>query len=292
MSDETDEVEFVLVNDINVINPRSRNKKTFAELVESISKLGLKKPVTVSRRADARYDLVCGQGRLEAFIELGQERIPAIVIEASQEDCYVMSLVENLARRSHSTFELVQELATLKARGYADSEIARKTGFSTPYVYAILNLLENGEERLPAAVERGIVPYGIAQEIARAREGEVQAALVEAYENKSIPGSQVAAIRAIVDQRNRLGKASLGPFGRNAPRQRVTSGALVNAYRKETNRQRALARKAAVAEERLAFVITAMRTLLADERFPILLEAEQLQTLPQPLASRLQIKDV
>ena len=41
------------------------------------------------------YDLVCGQGRLEAFVALGQNEIPAIVIEASEEDCYVMSLVEN-----------------------------------------------------------------------------------------------------------------------------------------------------------------------------------------------------
>jgi hypothetical protein len=38
-----------------------------------------------------------GSGRAlagEAFIALGQSEIPAIVIEASEEDCYVMSLVE------------------------------------------------------------------------------------------------------------------------------------------------------------------------------------------------------
>lgn len=103
MSDETaPEIVKVPVADIRVLNPRSRNKRIFSELVTSIAHLGLKKPITVSRRNGHGFDLVCGQGRLEAFIALGQTEIPAIVIEASEEDCFVMSLVENLARRHHS----------------------------------------------------------------------------------------------------------------------------------------------------------------------------------------------
>lgn len=291
MSNPDEEVQLVPVADINVLNPRARNKKTFAELVESIAKVGLKKPITVSRRTDDRYDLVCGQGRLEAFQELGQQHIPAIVVEASQEDCYVMSLVENLARRQHSSAELLQEFTALKARGYSDTEIAGKTGFSAAYVSAVLHLMENGEERLLGAVERGIIPHSIAIEISRAKESDVQDALVEAYETKSMPGSQIMAIRTIVDQRNRLGKATTLQIQRAGPRPRLTSSTLIRAYRKETERQRALSRKAALAEERLAFVTTALRTLLADERFPLLLRAEGLQTLPQPLANRLHIKE-
>ena len=82
------EVQMVAVDAITVLNPRARNKRVFQELITSIAHLGLKKPITVSRRrSDAGYDLVCGQGRLEAFVALGQSEIPAIVIEASQEDC-------------------------------------------------------------------------------------------------------------------------------------------------------------------------------------------------------------
>ena len=93
------EIQMVPVDAITVLNPRARNRRVFHELITSIAHLGLKKPITVSRRGTSEpgYDLVCGQGRLEAFIALGQSEIPAIVIEASQEDCYVMSLVENLA---------------------------------------------------------------------------------------------------------------------------------------------------------------------------------------------------
>ena len=88
------EVQMVPVDAITVLNPRARSRRVFHELITSIAHLGLKKPITVSRHgSESGYDLVCGQGRLEAFIALGQSEIPAIVIEASQEDCYVMSLL-------------------------------------------------------------------------------------------------------------------------------------------------------------------------------------------------------
>lgn len=138
MTDTAPEIRSIPVKDITVLNPRARNKKIFNELVMSIAHLGLKKPITVSAHKEgSSYDLVCGQGRLEAFIALGQEHIPAIVIEASVEDCFVMSLVENLARRQHSSLEFVREIGALRERGYSLTEIAVKTDFSEEYVYAI-----------------------------------------------------------------------------------------------------------------------------------------------------------
>jgi hypothetical protein len=64
-SQEAQAVEMIPVDRITVINPRVRNKKIFKEIISNIGELGLKKPITVTRRADAdgpRYDLVCGQG--------------------------------------------------------------------------------------------------------------------------------------------------------------------------------------------------------------------------------------
>jgi ParB family transcriptional regulator, chromosome partitioning protein len=165
----TTEIQMVPVDAITVLNPRARNRRVFHELVSSIAHLGLKKPITVSSRGtEPEYDLVCGQGRLEAFIALGQSEIPAIVIEASEEDCYVMSLVENLARRHPGSLELMREIGALKERGYSNAEIAAKIDFTPDYIAAICYLLEHGEERLLAAVERGVMPANIAMEIARA----------------------------------------------------------------------------------------------------------------------------
>ena len=286
MTKESKNVELIPIAQISVINPRARNKKVFLELVASIAKLGLKKPITVSRRADGRgYNLVCGQGRMEAFLELGQQSIPALVIDANSEDCLVMSLVENLARRHHSSLELVREIEALRKRGYSFGDIAAKTDFSQEYVHAICFLLEHGEEKLLAGVERGIIPSSIAIEIARAKDSEVQAALTDAYERKLIPGNQVMAIRKIIENRDLLGKTlSHGQKQRSRTGQRLSAEALVRAYKKESDRQKAFVRNATLTRNRLVFIIGTLKRLLDDEHFVTLLRAEQLVTMPRQIA--------
>jgi ParB family transcriptional regulator, chromosome partitioning protein len=282
------EITMVPIDKITVVNPRVRNKRVFDELVTSIAHLGLKKPITVSRRnRNSGYDLVCGQGRLEAFRLLGQHDIPAIVIEAPEEDCYLMSLVENLARRNNTSLELMREVGALKERGYSYNEIAAKIDFSSEYVYAICYLLEHGEDRLIKAVERGVMPPSIAMEIARAKDGDVQQALAEAYEMKTIPGNRILAIRRIIEERNQRGKRLQTTGRRTGVSRTVTATALVRAYRKEAERQKLLVKKAELTQSRLIFVVNALRRLLADENFVTLLRAEAMHTMPGPLAERL-----
>ena len=130
-------IQMVPINAITVLNPRVRNKRIFQELVTSISNLGLKKPITVSRRPDGRrFDLVCGQGRLEAFIALAQSEIPAIVIDVSEEDCFIMSLVENLARRQHTPLEPMRTVGVLRDRSYSVAEIAKSLTQKPTYARA------------------------------------------------------------------------------------------------------------------------------------------------------------
>lgn len=284
------EIRSIPIKEITILNPRARNKRIFNELVRSIAHLGLKKPITVSQRKNSRrYDLVCGQGRLEAFIALGQTQIPAVILNVSKEDCYVMSLVENLARRQHTPLELIREIGALKERGYSITQIASKVDFSPEYVSAICYLLENGEERILDAMERGIIPHSIAMEIARAKDSEVQSALAEAYESGSLPGNQVLAIRRIVEQRNLVGKTihTANPRGQK-PGKRITAGSLIRSYRKETERQKLIVKKASMAQNRLLFIVNALRRLLEDENFLNLLRAEAVHTLPKPLAERLE----
>lgn len=272
---------------IDVLNPRIRNRRIFEELVESIRAVGLKKPITVTRKANGDgYELVCGQGRMEAFISLGQMEIPAVVIEASREDCYVMSLIENLARRNHSPLELIREVGAMRERGYDYAQI----GVSPEYTWSICFLLERGEERLLDAVERGVVPHTIAVEIARANDAEVQRALTEAYETKALPGDQVLAIRRIVDERNQIGKG-VKSIGRPQKSTKPTAAALVRSYRREIDRQKLIVKKAALAQGRLIFIVNALRRLLEEEHFVTLLRAESIGTLPQPLAERIGVQE-
>jgi ParB family chromosome partitioning protein len=289
MTSQSTDVRMIPVDQITVLNPRTRNRRIFNELVTSIQRLGLKKPITVAQRAgQAGYNLVCGQGRLEPFISLGQAEIGAVVVDVSQEECFVMSLVENLARRQHSPLDLMRQIGALRERGYSTAEIAAKTDFSDEYVSAICYLLDHGEDRLLTAVDRGVIPATIAMEIARATDVDVQTALTEAYERKALPGNQVLAIRRIIEQRRTAGKGlSHGGRESSRSRRRVSAESLVRAYRKETQRQRLLIKRATLSQTRLLFVVNALRRLLADENFVTLLRAEGLLTLPRPLAERL-----
>ena len=124
-------VEMIPINRITVVNPRVRNKRVFKEIIGNIAELGLKRPITVARRAEAGgpyYDLVCGQGRLEAYKSLGQHEVPALVVSANPEDCLVASLVENCARRQHRAIDLLQDIGGMKQRGYSVRRDRAKDG--------------------------------------------------------------------------------------------------------------------------------------------------------------------
>lgn len=290
---DTAEIRTIPIESIDILNPRARNRKVFDELVESIQAVGLKRPITVRQiPGSERYELVCGQGRMEAFQKLGQTTIPAMVVAIDREDCFVMSLVENMARRDLSPLELVREIGAIRDRGYNHSEIGRKLGFSSEYVSLICMLLDNGEDRLLDAVERKIIPPTIAIEIARANDHEVQRALAAAYESKALPGDQVIAIRRIVEERNQLGKGIKGlRSSARAANRKPTAASLVRAYQKEVDRQKALVKKASLAEGRLLFIVNALKKLLEEEHFVTLLRAESMATLPIPLAERLGMTD-
>lgn len=275
---------------IRVLNPRVRNRRNFEEIVDNIAKVGLKRPITVSRRPGTdpiEYDLVCGQGRLEAFIQLRQSEIPAIIINASEDECLVMSLVENCARRQHRAIDLMQEIGTLRRRGYNDRQIAEKIGVSPEYVNMIAGLLERGEERLVSAVETGLLPLNLAIEISRTDDEGAQRALMDAYTEKKLRGKKLAAVRRLLQQRKRRGRhVDETPFGRKVPRP-LTSDALVRVYRQEADRQKLMIKKAEITQNRLLFVVEAFRALREDEHFLTLLRAEGLDSMPAWLESRL-----
>ena len=286
------EVSLVPTDHIRVLNPRVRNPRTFADMVENIAKIGLKRPITVTRRPDTdpqEYDLVCGQGRLEAFIQLKQKAIPAIVIDADESDCLVMSLVENCARRQHRPIDLMREIGTLRERGYSERQIGDKIGVSPDYVGMIAGLLERGEERLVTAVETGLLPLNLAIDISKTDAEGAQRALMDAYTQKKLRGKKLAAARRLIEQREARGK-KMHPkaYGRDSRNRRpLTSEALVRAYQKEADRQKLLIKKAELTQGRLLFICQAFRTLLEDDHFVTLLHAEGLETMPSYLQDSL-----
>ncbi|MEP3635836.1 MAG: plasmid partitioning protein RepB C-terminal domain-containing protein [Paracoccaceae bacterium] len=280
----------VPIDAITVVNPRVRNQKVFDEITANIAELGLKRPITFAARAtesdgELTYELVCGQGRLEAFKALGQSEIPAIVVDASSEDCLVMSLVENLARRQHRSLELLRDISRLKDNGYSEREIAAKTQLSAKYVHGVIRLLESHEHRLLRAVESGKIPVSVAVDIADADDVGVQTVLRQAYEKKLLRGGRLLRAKRLVEARQKHGKGRASSDNRS--RKSLSVENLLKTYESDVEKKKNLLRKAHATRSEMLFLTQSFKTLMADEHFVTLLRAEGLATLPKTIADRL-----
>ena len=283
-------VHMIPLEHITVVNPRERGKRKFKQIVDNIASLGLKKPITVTPKETAsgveEYYLVCGQGRYEAYKILGEKEIPALVVHVTKEELLLMSLVENLARRQHSTIELVRDISDLRDRGYSFTDIAVKTALDVTYVRGMVKLLKKGEERLLQAVEKGQIPVSVAITIASSDDHQIQKALAEAYETNTLRGNRLLAARRLVEKRKTDGKG-IRSGSRKQSVDAVSSQKLLRTYQKETARQRLVIQKSKLCETRLLFVVSALRQLFEDDHFITLLRAETLDTLPTYLSTQI-----
>lgn len=286
MNDDYDDpVQMIPIEQINVVNTRSRGQEKFKEIIASIKALGLKKPITVTpasgKYGPGKYDLVCGEGRVLAFQSLGETTIPARVQNLTTEDLLLMSLVENLARRQARCAELLGEIAALKERGYTVPQIAKKTNLTAKYVSGILRLLTHGEKELLAAVEKRRVPLSVAIEIATADDEGVQKALHDAYEQNLLRGKKLLKVREFIEKRR------AGLDGRSADHgESLSTRKMLKAYRDEAARQKAVVNQAQLCQRQLLYVVSALKRLLTDENFINLLRAEGLDSMPQYLAEK------
>jgi ParB family transcriptional regulator, chromosome partitioning protein len=284
----SDHIALIPVGRLRVLNPRTRNPYFFSKLVENIASVGLKRPITVAhggRDADGEWhEVLCGQGRLEALKALGETMIPCSIVEASEIDRYLITLTENIARRRHSTAELLGGLQVLRAKGYTTEEIARKTDLENSYINGILQLLEKGEQRLIQAVEKRVMPLWLAVEVARAPSEEVQAAMVAAYESKTLTGDQLLRVRRLLSKREASG---IKTHSRPSAREKPTPQKLLRTYKNEVRRQQMIVQNANLQEQRLLLITSALRHFLADEHFRTLLRAEGVKDIPEAVASRI-----
>ena len=290
MTDTPDSVTMVPIERVEVLNSRDRNMKVFEEIVENIRTIGLKKPITVTERdgADGKpaFLLVCGEGRLNAFRLLGETHIPALVVNVSDEDAFIMSLAENIARRGHRPLEILADIELLLAREYTIDDIIQNTGLSQKYVRDIVFLLEKGEERLIEAVQHGTIPLTTALEIARAKndDDDLGDMLEEAYKTGQLKGHQITDAKRLIEKRREK-----GPKSATRPKLPKSAHSLVKTYQKEVARQHKMVLKAEHAQQQLLLVVQGLKSLFADENFVTLLRAEGLDNLPKYLADRVEI---
>jgi ParB family chromosome partitioning protein len=98
----------------NPIQPRkSLDNEKLGELADSIKQHGLLFPIIV-RKTDTKYEIIAGERRFHACRKVGIDMIPAIVREASDDESFKLSLVENLQREDLNPMEEAEAFCTLK----------------------------------------------------------------------------------------------------------------------------------------------------------------------------------
>jgi ParB family chromosome partitioning protein len=188
-----------------------------------------------------------------------------------------------MARRYPAPGDLIVEIDRLKQAGYSNVAIGKKLDIADTMVSGLISLRNAGEERLLSEAVKGSIPLGVAIDISRTESPEAQRELLLAYEGGKLNQAAIRVVRRVLMQRRTLGKG-LHTHDHQLKKGPTTADGLVKEFKKETQRQRSLVRKAKVCDAHLMFITTAFRRLTIDEDFTNLLRAERLDTMPAFLA--------
>lgn len=136
----------------NPYQPRHQfNSQTIQQMADSIRTKGLLQPIVV-RRVDDRYQLVSGERRLRAARVAELERIPALVVEASDNEVLEFALIENLQREDLNPIDEAKAYKTLAQQfKLTQEEISRRVGKDRATVANTLRLLS-----LPLDMQRDL----------------------------------------------------------------------------------------------------------------------------------------
>ena len=139
-------------------------EEALAELVHSITEVGLLQPVVVRRTGEAEYELIMGERRWRASQEAGLDTIPAIVRHTDDNDMLRDALLENLHRSQLNPLEEAAAYGQLlEDFGCTHDELAQRIGRSRPQISNTLRLL-----KLSPAVQRRV---GRRRTVCRSRPG-------------------------------------------------------------------------------------------------------------------------
>jgi ParB family chromosome partitioning protein len=185
----------------NAQQPRQEfREEELAELVHSIREIGVLQPIVVRPIANAvagapQYELIMGERRLRATMQLGLDTIPAVIRNTGDEDMLRDALLENLHRANLNALEEASAYQQLLSDfGITQDELAERIGRSRPQITNTLRLL-----KLPASVQKrvasGVLSAGHARAILAAGEIDAMERLSDKIVNEdlSVRAAEAAA---------------------------------------------------------------------------------------------------
>jgi ParB family chromosome partitioning protein len=135
---------------IDLIDPNPNQPRQvmgdLSELMASITEKGILEPLIVRPRGD-RFQIVAGERRYQAAVQVGLRELPAIIREADDAEMLELALIENLQRKDLTPFEESEALLGLAEQcGYTHEDLARRLGKSRTSVTESLALAAMPDE--------------------------------------------------------------------------------------------------------------------------------------------------
>lgn len=120
------------------------NEAAIEDLANSISAVGLVKPITVRPIAEGEYELIGGERRWRAHKILGRETITAYVIVVSDAKAKILALTDNEGQENLSDYESGRSYKRIMESGDEPSirALARRIGVNHSVVSRCILLLE------------------------------------------------------------------------------------------------------------------------------------------------------
>ena len=111
-----------------------------SELMASIAEKGIIEPIIVRQRG-ARFQIVAGERRYQAAVQVGITEMPVIIREVDDSEILEIALIENLQRKDLTVFEEAEALHALAAQaGYTHEDLALHLGKSRSSITESLTL--------------------------------------------------------------------------------------------------------------------------------------------------------
>ena len=210
---ETPAIESLYIEGITIPdNRRAIDKEVVKVLAASISKIGLRTPITIRSNSDDMAVLVAGAHRLAAVKSLGWKKIDCIVLDCDETQAELWEIAENLHRAELSVIERAEQIArwvelsvrvssqvgTKMEKGRPESgsnKAARELGIPRNEIHRAVKISKITAEAKEAAAKAGLSDNQSALLAAAAVSPERQ---VEAIHNYADAKKRAAEARANV----------------------------------------------------------------------------------------------
>lgn len=143
---ESDAVAELDIRDLrpNPYQPRQEfNAEKLNELADSIQEHGIIQPLIVRKSRVRGYEIVAGERRFRAALQVGLSMVPAVVRDFSDVQLMEIAIIENLQREDLNAIEISEAYQNLMDKcELTQEELAKRVGQSRSHVANMLRLLQ------------------------------------------------------------------------------------------------------------------------------------------------------